>query len=553
MNNYIKSVMILAAFSCVGLSGCKKSFFERAPEDAITLDNYYKTDEQVLSSTNALYSVPWFGWNTKAGWAITELASGNGRTYSSDVVNFGNFSVTGDNFELGGAWNSLFTVIAQSNALINNLPVKVTAAVSKPVLNNALGEAHLMRGLAYFYLVRLWGNVPIIENSLDYVENFQINTNPVTDIYTLIIKDFQFAEANCTKMVRTGNSIAQGHASSGSASALLAKVYLYKQDYQNALLYANKVISSGEFKLYGADVTGKTFNDLFLTANNNNEESVVALQWAANGGYGKANAMQASLAFSSAITQTGDGYGVLAPTFDLQDLYETGDQRRKATIMLPGDHYDEINMAGGGYTLPADANSQGTHAQIKKYVIGSPADNGGQGSAQSTGNNTYLMRYADVYLIKAEAAMAGAATSADPVALAAINKIRNRAGLGSLTTIRRGYYTANAAYNATTNPQAPQTLYRDDILDERRREFAIEMDFWFDLCRVDGFNSSSHPTAITMIKQQDRGTSDNSTPPNRYGDAYLTPSNNNFLFPYPSTETAANPKLLQPPVPYVFK
>jgi hypothetical protein len=553
MNNYIKKLMVLAAISCVGLTSCKKDFFDRAPEDAITLDNYYQTNDQVAGSTNALYSAPWFGWNTKAGWAITEMASGNGRSYSSDVINFSNFSVTADNTELTSAWNSLFTVVAQANALINNLPAKVPGTVDPAVVNNALGEAHLMRGLAYFYLVRLWGNVPIVENSLDHVDNYQLNTNPVPDVYKFIINDLLFAEANCKKMIRSGTSSAQGHVSSGSASALLSKVYLYMQDYPNALLYANKVINSGEFKLYGADVNGKTFNDLFHTSDNNNEESIIALQWAANGGYGRANAMQASFAFNSAITTTGDGYGVLAPTFDLQDLYEAGDARRKATIMLPGDHYDDINKAGGGYTLPADANSQGTHAQIKKYVVGSPADNGGIGAAQSTGNNTYLMRYADVFLIKAEAAMAGASTSTNAEALAAINKIRNRAGLGSLTTIRRGYTVANPAYNATSNANAPQTLYKDDILDERRREFAIEMDFWFDLTRVDGFNSPTHPKAITMIKQQDRGTSDNSTPPQRYGNEYRNPTDANFLFAYPSTESAANPLLLQAPVPYNFK
>lgn len=545
--------MVVAAISCVGLTSCKKEFFNRAPEDAITLDNYYQTNDQVANSTNALYSTPWFGWNTKASWAITEMASGNGRSYSSDVVNFGNFSVTGDNFELTSAWNSLFTVVAQANALINNLPAKVPASVDPAVVNNALGEAHLMRALAYFHLVRLWGNVPIIENSLDHVEVYQLNTNPVPDVYKFIVNDLLFAEANCKKMIRSGASSAQGHVSSGSASALLAKVYLYMNDYQNALTYANKVINSGEFKLYGADVNGKTFNDLFHTSDNNNEESIIALQWAANGGYGRANAMQASLAFNSAITTTGDGWGVLAPTFDLQDIYEAGDARRKATIMLPGDHYDDINKAGGGYTLPLDANSQGTHAQVKKYVVGSPADNGGIGSAQSTGNNTYMLRYADMFLIKAEAIMAGAQSSTNAEALAAINKIRNRAGLGNLTTIRRGYYTTNAAYNATSNPNAPQTLYRDDILDERRREFAIEMDFWYDLTRIDGFNSPTHPKAITLIKQQDRGTSDSSTPPVRYGNEYRTPTDAAFLFPYPSTETAANPLLLQAPVPYNFQ
>ena len=538
-----------------GLSAtsCKKDFFNRPPEDAITIDNFYKTNDQVVASTSNLYSAPWFGWNGKAGWAITELASGNGRTFSSDVVNFGNFSVTNTNFELGNSWNALFNVVAQANGLINNLPSKVGAGVDPAVLKNALGEAHLFRALAYFHLVRVFGNVPIIENSLDYVDNFQINTNPVEDVYKFIIIDLKYAETNCKSMIRSGNSIAQGRVSSGSASALLAKVYLYMQDYPNARLQAEKVINSGEFKLYGADISGKTFNDLFLTANNNNEESIIQLQWAGNGGYGKGNSQQASFAYNGVITGTGDGYGVLAPSFDLIDIYSAGDSRRKATIMLPGDHYSEINQAAGGFTLPADANSQGTHAQVKKYVVGTPADNGGVGGPQSAANNTYLMRYAEVFLIEAEAVMAGAQTSTDPVALAAINKIRNRAGLVNLTQIRRGYTVANASYDPVTNPNAPQTLYKDDILDERRREFAFENDYWFDLGRLDGYKATTHPKAITIIKQQDRGTSDNSTPPIRLGNGYITNINDgNFLFPYPATEVTANPKLSEPPVPYHF-
>ena len=546
----MKRYLSLIAMAAVAITGCKKDFFNRPPEDAIVVGNFYKTNEQVAASTNALYGSPWFGYNGKVGWSITELAGGNGRSYSSDVVNFSNFSVTNTNFELGSAWNSLFTVVAQANALLVNLPSGVSSSVDTTIVNNALGEAHLMRALAYFHLVRIFGNLPIIENSLDYVDNYQINTNPVTDVYKFIVNDLLYAESHCFPKVRSGNSISQGHVSSGSASALLAKVYLYMQDYANARAEAEKVINSGEFKLYGIDIPGKTFNDLFLTANNNNEESIIALQWSANGGYGRGNSTQASFAYNGIITGTGDGYGVLAPSFDLIDAYDPGDARRKATIMLPGDHYSEINQAAGGYTLPADANSQGTHAQVKKYVVGTPADNGGIGAAQSTGNNTYIMRYAEVYLIEAEAVMAGAQTSADPVALAAINKIRNRAGLGNLAVIKRGYYVTNPEAGVTG---APATIYKDDILDERRREFAFENDYWYDLARLDGFNATSHPKAIIIIEQQDRGTSDNSTPPVRYGNGFVTNiTDASFVFPYPATEVTANPKLTDAPVPYHF-
>lgn len=553
MKIYTKSSVALIAVFLMTASGCKKSFFDGTPKDQITVDSFYQNDAQVAASVNALYDEPWFGWVGKSGLGITELSSGNARTYSSDVINFQDWTVTDVNFQLVSTWNSLFTVVAQSNAVINNLPSKSASTVTPAVLNNALGEAHLMRALAYFHLVRCFGNVPIIENYSNFITSYKVNTNLITDIYKFMLIDLKFAEANCTKMVRNGSSTAQGHVSSGSASALMAKVYLYMQDYTNARAAAEKVINSGEFKLYGADITGKTFNDLFKTANNNNEESVIGLQWATNGAYGQANPCQSLLAYTTAITGTGDGYGLLGPTYDLQNLYSAQDSRRHGTIMLAGDVYPEILQSTGGFTVGTDVNSGGTHAGVKKYVVGTPSDNGGVGGAQATANETYMMRYADVLLIEAEAVMAGASTSTDPVALAAINKVRNRAGLSGLTVINRNYITANAAYDAVSNPTAPTTLIHDDILEERRREFAFEHDSWYDYCRLDGFNTSNHPKAIAMIKQQDRGTSDNSTVPVHYGNGYLTPTNASFLLPIPAVEVTANPLLAEAPVAYTFK
>lgn len=556
MKTYIKYLSITAILSIILTSSCKKDYFNRPPKSQITVDNFYQTADQVIASTNILYGAPWFGYSGKGGWSITELSGGNGRTYSSDIINFQDFSVTGTNFEISAVWNSLYIEVAQANAIINNLPSKVPASVDKSIVNNALGEAHLWRALAYFHLVRIFGAVPIIENSFDYVSDYQVNRNLVTDVYKFIVNDLKFAEANCNKMTRGGSYASNARVSSGSASALLAKVYLYMQDYTNARAEAEKVINSGEFKLYGIDIPGKTFADLFLTANNNNEESIVQIQWAGNGGYGRGNPFQAANAYSGIITGTGDGYGQMAPTFDLMDKFDPNDLRRKATYMLPGDFYPEINQANGGYTLPSDANSQGTHAQIKKYIVGTPGDNGGVGGRQSSANNTYLMRYAEVYFIEAEAVMAGAKTSTDPVALNAINTIRRRAGLGNLAVIDRSGFVPNPNYVAGSNAKGEHwpTIYKDDLLDERRREFAFENDYFFDLMRLDGFNVTSHPIAIQIIEQQDKGTSSNDSPPQRYGNGYLTGVTDASLqFPIPSTEINADPKLKDPPVAYNFK
>ncbi len=552
-HQYRNSIALLAAL-CTMASGCSKSFSDRPPVDQIAVDNFYQNNSQVQASTNVLYSVPWFGYQTKVGWSITELYGGNGRTYSGDVVNFGNFSVTNVNFEIQAAWNALFTEVAQANSLINTLPGKVSPSVDSAVLHNALGEAHFWRAMAYFHLVRIFGPVPIIEDYSKYILNYQVNTNPITDVYKFITNDLKFAEANLTHMIRSGSSVAQGRVSSGSASAVLAKVYLYMQDYADAQAEAQKVINSGEFKMYGVGVQGKTFSDLFLTANNNNEESVVALQWQGGAGYGFGNATQAAWAYNGQITGFSDGYGQMGPTFSLFDEYDTlHDTRFRATIMMPGSHYSSLDAAAGGYTLPATASSQGTSMEPKKYVVGTAADNGGVGGAQSMGNNTYLMRYSEVYLILAEAIMAGAKTSTDPNALAAINVVRGRAGLSSLDSIRRGYSTPNNALAFYAYPGgAPQTLYRDDILEERRREFALENDFWYDLARLDGYNVTTHPIAKTIILQQDRGTGGGTATSGRYGNGFLPIADNQFLLPIPATETTSDPLLLQPPQPYHF-
>ncbi len=546
MKRKIISTANIALAVSIILTGCSKNFFDRPPGAAVTVGSYYQTADQLLASTNAFYGTPWFGWNNKAGWALTEISSGNLRTWSSDVSPFGTMPVSSDNPEVRTLWNSPFTVVAQCNGLINNLSAANTSAIPQAAVNNALGEAHLMRGVAYFYLVRTFGNVPLIENPLANVNDFQtVPTNSIPDVYKFIVRDLKYAEANCYPDVA-----GTGHGSSGSASAMLAKVYLYMQDYDSARIEAEKVINSNEFSLL------PNSGDLFITTNNNNKESILAMQWISTGGYDYGNSIQASWAYSSAITQTGDGYGSAAPTIDLQDAFKAeGDTiRRHFSIMLPGESYPELDVNNGGYTLPLNASSQGTQAQCKKYVIGAPTDpNNSKGgtASQAGGNNTYIMRYADVLLIEAEAILGQqvhpsigtgiplTASTSDATALKYLNMVRTRAGVTALTSF----------------------TYQQ-LLNERRLEFALEQNYWFDLGRIDGFKatttsngiqSAPHPMAEAIIANQERGT---------YGNAYpdksviysskVTLKDADFYSLIPSTETASDSKLLEAPVPYNF-
>jgi hypothetical protein len=559
----LKYFIIASLLIGVTTAGCKKDFFNRPPENAITVGSYYQTTDQVNSSTNILYAAPWFGFNGKAFFAISELQAGNAICYAGadgSFDAFGAFAAGSSTQTVSSAWNSLYTVVAQANALINNLP-GAASNVPSDVVNNALGEAHLMRAAAYFYLVRLFGNVPIITDPVPYVNTFStVPVNPVDDVYKFIKMDLKFAEANC----KPGDATS-GHVSSGSASGLLAKVYLYQQNYDSARIEAEKVITSGAFSL----MPSSSYTQMFEKAGNNNKESMIALQWTSNGGYGFGNQHQSVICPNTDITGTGDGWGELGPSVDLQNAFASeGDViRRHGTIMTDGDYYPELHKKDGGYyiaridttvngKLYKAVNAQGTGAGMKKYVVGTPDDNDGLSAFQATSTNTYLLRFSEMYLIAAEAILGKQAgvqpgtgidtnfVCTDATALGYLNKIRERAGLSDLT--------GGFSYK--------------QLLKERRLEFAIEGDYWYDLQRIDGYQPSvntgsspvygHHPVAIAIINGQDRRTVniDNSTGqitgfnPGRS----FTVDDSKFLLPYPATETAADPALLDPPVPYQF-
>ena len=542
-----KIYLLTGVLLTVLAAGCTKDFFNRPPENALAVGSYYQTVAQVQNSTDILYAAPWFGLNGKAFLAIGDLASGNAICYAGTdgaFDAFRNLSEGNGTQTVQSAWNALYTVIAQANELVINMPGQAAAAgVPAATINNALGEARLIRGLAYFYLVRLFGNVPIITNPTNDANTFTtVPTNPVTDVYKFIVLDMAFAVNNCTPGVAT-----TGHASSNSAAGMLAKVYLYEQKYDSARYFAEKAISSGEFGLVGLDVPGN-YTSIFELSGNNSKESMIALQWTSNAGYGFGNQLQSVIAANSNITGTGDGYGELGPSWDLQDAFaaSVGDKRRQGTIMFGNDFYPELQKSSGGYTVPASINEQGMHSGMKKYVVGTPDDNGGLAAKQATSNNTYLLRYSDVYLIEAEAILGKAsgvqpgagialtASSSDPTALKYLNLVRQRAGLSTLSSF----------------------TYQQ-LLNERRLEFAIEGDYWYDLCRIDGFNNPHHPAAIGIISAQNRGQSSGAGTAPNYTDYtrntyYVTPTDNQFLLPVPASESSVDPALLQAPVPYKF-
>lgn len=520
--------LLLVAVTFLVLGSCQEDFTNRPAEDGISLDSYYSTNDQVSSATNGMYSRTWFQMYNKFWWAI-EVGSGNMYSGSPDVSGLRTFSLNGSDPELVNGWSALWANVQQSNMIINFLASRVGPDVDKNVLDNAIGEAYFMRATAYFDLVRLWGPVPIIENPLDFTSNPYVNTNTVDDIYKLITSDYLKAIDLLVAKNRGANYASNGHVSKGSAKAMLAKVYLYKKDYVNARAMAEDVINSGEFKLLGGDeLPAKSFADLFTYANNNNEESIFAIQWKGDGSYGSANNCNTQFGFKDGDLSTSNASyaGVFGPGQEIFTLYSVDDKRKHETIMVAGDTYPNMKTTEGiGFTVPADKDlAQGSGGAIKKYCIGvvNGAATGPADGWAMMDNNTYVMRYAELLLIHAEAVLAGGGSTSDAGALKSINAVRRRAGLSNLTNVTF-----------------------DNIFLERRKELCFEGDYWFDLGRID------KAKAIAIMSAQNRG--------DRYGARYYTPvysedhATNDFYMDYPDNEVAKNPKLLDAPVPYTFK
>ena len=545
---YAAGLMLLGLFT-----SCKEDFLDRPPLSQITDVQYYKTTDQVLMATAPLYSGVWFGYNDKAAVGIGD---GRGGTFFSPSYEMEHVRLASSSTQesVNGAWQSFFNIIGQSNAVINNVNKYAAATVPDNIKLHAIGEARFFRGLAYSYLVQTYGTVPLLEDNTKVLTDTSVTRNTVESIWEFIIRDIRYASK-----VLPVTPVQKSRLTKYSAQAMLSRMFLTRagvgstgsrrqSDLDSAAYYAKSVIDAKAYSLM------PNYEDLFLTKNNGNQETLSALQWVYNGGntyWGAQNTQQAYMAFSSSITGFGDGWGGdHGATMDMLKTYETGDKRRKATYMFPGDTYsyitEEVNdpsKPGAKMKRPLQVttDNNGTadfksRANIKKYVVGRPEDNDGKVVQMGTEIQTYLMRYAEVLLIYAEAVLGNAGSTSNKEALQAFNEVRVRAGLPTKSAITW-----------------------EDIYKERRTELAMEGQSWYDIVRLYYYNKTA---ALGKLSNQDRGTY--RIIPNAKVNAtswtiesvtpqFYSVTESSFLVPYPAAELSRAPNLRKTPVPYEFK
>ena len=558
--------MAVAIFMGFGMTSCS-DFLDRPVEDNYNTENYYESDAACISGVNYLYNSPWYDFQ-RGFIKVGEVLSGNMYWGSSPYLNF---SVNGSDVDLINMSYSLWSEIAHCNTVYQSLK---GAKASEAVKNQCIGEVLAWKAMAYFYLVRSFGDVPIVHDNSANLAAGNYNDLPKVqkaDVYEYIIMTLEKAMELLPQTKST-----TGRIDYYCAEGLLAKVYLTKAgvtgtldkaDLAKAVTYAKDVVDNSGRKLL------PVYSDIFRGSNNASDESLYAWRWTVGSHWTSQNTLQSDLA-PQGFDENGDCWGGWGgPSLDLIEAYGVSpkqdpakridkDARRKATVMLAGDTYEyfwrDHDLGNGkkgldylkfwydkSYNAAATDQCQapcgGTNV---KNLYGDNADHLAEmnitAGRMANALATHILRLADVYLVLAEAQTlidGGTTTNAD--ALAAFNAVHQR---------------------AVPSDVEKTSLTFDDVWKERRLEFAGEGDRWYDFVRRSYYDVQS---CIAEIKAQKRNalyncdvvykryfesgvwSYDEAAGEMQYDDQTASPNvtEQSFQLPFPTEDVALNPRL----------
>lgn len=403
------------------LASCKKLIeIPPNPPTNITRQQVFADSATAISAVAGVYSLtPGGGGIPYQDGVFTFVTSLSGHevAYASgygDYTQFFSYSVTPVNSEINALWTAPYVEIYQVNDILAN--IKGNSNLSPAFIKQITGEMEVVRAFCYFNLTNLFGGVPLVTTT-DYTTNARLPRATQTAIYTQILTDLNDADK---KLPVTYPSSGHVRANFYTAMALKAKVHLYQGKWQDAYNEADSVIKSNNFSLLS------DLNSVFLDGSN---EAVwqVPIE----------NAYQGSSEAGNFIPYSSSSTPNYVVTDSLLNQFEPGDMRKADWL--------GVNVVNGqNVYFPA------------KYKDHSPTN---------PATDYMLLRYADIILIRAEAAaqlnnLAGA--------MADVNTIRARAGLGA----------------STANPTS-QTAVLAAVRKERRTEMFTEFGSrWFDLIRT---------------------------------------------------------------------
>lgn len=451
------SALLLVAALVLMPFACSEDFLEKPLQGELTQESFPKSSEDALLATVAVYNIMrnsafHFGLFPVMDIMSDDAYKGSNPTdAASSIGPFDRFQHIATEANHSRWWNTLYEAVKRANVVLEKVPAIEMDANLKA---RYVGEASFLRALFSFDLVRAWGGVPIVTST---TAQPGLERASVEEVYTLITNDLLAAIPSLPE--KSELPVAElGRATKGAAKALLAKVYLFRNDFVNAEKYALEVINSGQYDLE-AD-----FANANSEAGEHGVESVFEIgamrfENIENGGNQFANVQ--------GVRGTPNrGWGFNRPSLELMAAFEPNDPRYEKTILFLGETIDGVFIQGDGNTPDETRDANGVLLEIECYnqKVWTP----GLTVPPQFGHNRRIIRYADVLLMAAEASNENGKTAQ---ALGYLNEVRARAREG------------NAAVLPDITTSTKDAL-RDIILHERRVELAMEGHRFWDLVRT---------------------------------------------------------------------
>jgi len=492
LKHILVAALILLSFSC-------KKFLEEKPTGFISPSADLAGEKVARAFANGSYQNLQGLLNGQSGsyggntYNLLEFMTGkaNSDLGQTGFVNFQNLIYNNTSFYVDTWWQHLYLGVGACNNALQYIP-KVSG-VSDDVKTNMLAEAHTLRALFYFYLVRMYGAVPMVTNVPTSVDEINMHRTPAKAIYdSIIIPDLLTAEAS-TLPWQDNN----GYVSMGAVKSILADVYLTyagaainggNQYYAESAKRSKEVIDNGGYSLF------PRYTDMINPANKNRGEFIFQVQYSAS--VPAPNPLTPLLLPNYAgISSYSDEYGSVYPTPQFIASYPKGDKRVQERQFF----FTKYKKHNGADTVKFHAT------YIYKYFDSAAVANG----AKSDLNYT-LYRLADVYLLYAEASNR-AEGGPNANAIAYVNAIRARAGLAPIAAL-------------------PQAAFEQEVWLQRYYELCFENKMWFDMIRTRKVHNDVTGAWDNFVGHK---TVFNAT----FGEKQL-------LFPLPKQETDVNPNLL---------
>lgn len=458
MKNFSLSIIAIALVAITAFNtGCNSDeWLSPAPENTLI-----QTDSTFLDQNNAERFVnSCYNWTTQWGqsvfsWIGMSSITSDDADKGSDPGDLGAdkdqmdaFSYTPTSLSIIEVWDANYTGIGRCNQAIANIPTFVETGLDAALADRLVGEAKFLRAYFYFNLVRCYGNIPKIARVYAGEETAQLYDDYAgatpDEIYDLIEEDLLDAASKLpVKSAYEAKDL--GRATKGAAQGLLAKVYMYRQNWSECKKMCDAVISSGEYDLES------DFSMIFRQSHEHGSESLFEIE-GQNGGEGWGiGGYFVTQGARGTVTGGFNGWGFNTPSEDLEAAFENGDVRKDATIYYAGQ-----TLWDGAVVDAAVSNPRYNY---KAYASQNQEVNY---DSWWSGKNIRVLRYAEILLIKAEAENELNNTGE---AANALNQVRNRAGLGNTSA-------------------SSQSDLRNAIWQERRVELAMEHDRFFDLVRT---------------------------------------------------------------------